>query len=106
MRRKTSPAVFARPSGPPRPLRPARMASFLPTAASIALALGCSTPTLDTIVADPVRTGNTPAPTVSPAPSASPYIDPEPYELEGKIANVKPVPVAPAPKKAATKTKP
>jgi len=75
------------------------MASFLPTAASLAMALGCSTPTLEGIVADPAtHTVTTPAPTASPAPSPSPYIEPEPYDLEGKMPAVKPVP--PAVKKA------
>jgi len=94
MRRKTSPAPFQRHHGRVRALLPARSGSLLPTAASIALALmsGCSTPTLDVIAADPVTTKASPlpAPSPSPTPSAVPYIDPEPYELEGKIPNVKP----------------
>jgi hypothetical protein len=105
MRRKTSPIALARRSGPPRALRPALMASLLPTAASIAMALGCSTPTLDAIVADPAtRSLNTAAPTASaaPSPSPSPYIDPMPYDLEGLAPTVK-VPPAPSKKKTFTK---
>ena len=94
MRRKSSPNPIARASVV-RPLRPATIASWLPTAASIAAVIaGCSTPTIETIGADPATTPNkieSPPPAPSPAPS--PYLDPEPYELEGKIANVKPTPV-------------
>jgi hypothetical protein len=99
MRRKTSASTLARRSGAPRSLGPAsrRGAALLPTAASLAVALasfGCSTPTLDAIVADPVnKTVSAPAP--SPAPSPTPYLEPDPHELDGDVVSVKPTPVAP-----------
>jgi hypothetical protein len=100
MRRKTSASTLARRSGAPRSLCPAsrRGAAFLPTAASLAVALasfGCSTPTLDAIVADPVKNTVSAPPAPSPTPSAVPYLDPDPHELDGDVVSVKPTPVAP-----------
>ncbi len=102
MRRKMSPSALARHSRS-RPLAPARTASFLPTAASLALALGCSTPSLDGIVADPATTKSAQQ-AVSAAPpiaSSSGYIEPEPYDVDGEVTYVKP-----ASKKPVSKPKP
>jgi len=77
-----------------RALSPARFASWLPTAASIAVALaGCSTPTLEVIAADPATkkmSAPAPAPSPSVAPSASVFIEPDPGDVDGEIPYVKP----------------
>ncbi len=96
MRRKLSPLVLARRQGDPRSLTPARAGSLLPTAAAIAIAvasIGCSAPTLDVIAADPAtKPASAPAP--SPAPSPTPYLEPDPHDIDGDVAYVKPAPVA------------
>ncbi|MGZ3420611.1 MAG: hypothetical protein ACXVEF_32540 [Polyangiales bacterium] len=109
MRRKHPPAPFQRNQGISRPLQPARSSSFPPTAAALAFALaglGCSAPTADVVGADPVTPAKVSAPIASTPPAvsggASAHIEPDPfpYELDGDVAAVKPVPVAkPAPKK-------
>lgn len=116
MRRKTPPTPLAARHAPTRgaarALDPARVAPLLPTAASIALALtslACSTPTLE-VIADPATksvTAPAPAPSPAPSPSASqtPFVEPEPHELDGDIAVVKPV-VKPTPVPATTKPRP
>ncbi|MBI2389736.1 MAG: hypothetical protein HYV09_09080 [Deltaproteobacteria bacterium] len=95
MRRKTSPSPILR--GSSRPLRPAHATSVLPTAAAIALALaelGCSTKTVDAIAADPQVVAKpvkaTPAPSASPA--LTPYLPPDPHDVDGEVAFVKPAP--------------
>jgi hypothetical protein len=110
MRRKTSASVLARREGEQRSLRPARVQSlFLPTAASIAVALAsmaCSTPTLDVIAADPANKAMSappPAPAPSPSPSVAPYIEPDPHDIDGDVAFVKPVA---SPKKTPAKAHP
>jgi hypothetical protein len=97
MRRKTSPARFER-NHQVRGLRPARSSALLPTAAALAFALGCSAPNVDVGVADPATKAKVETPpAVSAAPSAK-YIEPaaEPYELDGDVVSVKPVPVTPS----------
>jgi hypothetical protein len=91
MRRKSQ-QPFAR-GADTRPLRPARAASWLPTAASLAVALaGCSTPTLEGIAPDPAtaKTVTAPAPAPSPSTSASAFIEPDPGDVDGEIPYVKP----------------
>jgi hypothetical protein len=94
MRRKTSPAPFEK-NHASRALCAARSSALLPTAAALAFALaGCSAPSVDVAVADPVTKA---VPEAPPAASASAkYIEPapEPYELDGDVVSVKPVPVA------------
>lgn len=106
MRRKTSPHPLA-PRGASRPLRPAAVAFVfkgLPTVACLA-ALGCSTPTLEVIAADPVTTKAVSAPAPAPSASATPYIEPDPHDIDGDIAVVMPAPV-PSAKKVAPKPHP
>jgi len=94
MRRKLPARALARPSCA-RPLRPVLTASVLPTAAALAVLLaGCSTPTFETVAADPVTAKKT-APLPAPTPSASvtPYIEPEPGDVDGEMPYVKPTPV-------------
>lgn len=89
MRRKSPPASLPRHQGAVRALRP------VTTASAIAIALGsvaCSTPTLDVIAADPT-TKSAIAPVPAASASTAPYLEPEPHEVEGKIADVKPPPV-------------
>jgi hypothetical protein len=70
-------------------------ASVLPTAAALAVLLaGCSTPTFETVAADPVTTKKSaPLPAPAPSPSAKPYIEPEPGDVDGEMPYVKPTPV-------------
>jgi hypothetical protein len=97
MRKKPipSPIETARERGIARPLSPARVSSCLPTAAALALMLagfGCSMPIDDGVRPDPVNPSTIKK--QSPAPSASPSaIQPDPHELDGDVAVVKPVPV-------------
>lgn len=116
MRRKVRPAL----PGPalPRALVPAVSASRLPTAAALALALaglGCSAPTQEAIVAEPLPTKPLQAPTsqVAPTPTTgsaplAPPIEPDPVDVDGEIPAVTPVPVKPPPPTAppAPSTKP
>lgn len=100
MRKKPipSPIETARGRGLARPLAPASVTSALPTAAALALALaafGCSMPMEDGLRPDPVMMKKAPPP---PAPSASTTapalnIEPDPHELDGDVAVVKPKPV-------------
>lgn len=97
MRRKPIPSPLERPSRV-RPLVPAKGTSRLPTAAALAVALaafGCSIPMEDGLRPDPVMKKAAPA-APAPSPSASPglnNLEPDPHELDGDVAMVKPAPI-------------
>lgn len=100
MRRKLQPAPLTG-TAIARPLRPVRIGSFLPTAAAVALslaALGCSGAISDGVGPDPVTAPKRSQPEPAPAPSTStstaPHIAPEPHQLDGETAMVRPRAVA------------